>query len=152
MFFAMAITTGTFRARSHCIKIVRFCIERFRLIVCITVTLCCFGSALWCFCIRHGRERNHVNWFISRTLALMFAFLGFSCCLPVCFLNSRRSSLLKHSGRKTVLLPSMLKLSLSRMEPRAGPGCLSENNFPTLFLEFFFIFFGKPKFLKKNQP
>ena len=35
----VVIDRWSLRARSHCIKIVRFCIEGFRRIVCITVTL-----------------------------------------------------------------------------------------------------------------
>ena len=42
------------------------------------------------FCIQRGGECNHVNWLFSHALALMFAFLYFSYCLPVSFLNSLR--------------------------------------------------------------
>ena len=97
---------------------------------------CCFGSASWSFCIQRGGECNHVNWlFFSRALGLMFAFLCFSDCLPVCFLNSLRY-MSQHSWRKTILLLLKLTFGLSGILELAGPDCLFENTLHDTFLEF----------------
>ena len=64
------------------------------------------------------------------------AFLCFCYCLPVCFLNSLRKWLPKHSWRKTILLLSKLRLGLSGILELAGSDCLFENTLHDTFLDF----------------
>ena len=116
------------RARSHCIKIVRFSIERFRRIVCITVTLLFWVSLV-------GDSASGVAGYITMStgffLVLWRRCLPFGVSLTVCqFVFCAHWGCQNiHSWRKTILLLSKLRLDLSGILELAVPDCLelSEN-------------------------